>query len=107
MLTTEVGKVEEHAKEETNSRKILARARGAFGRGENPTFPDSKDIPKSEWVRVYTDGGLTSPDRKWWSLGGYGVWWPGEKGGEHFNSSFSETNFTNYEYREHGDGDVR
>ena len=64
------------AEEETNSRKILAKARGGYGTGTNPTFPDQGMLQDQPRTKAYTEGGLTSPERKWWTLGGFGVWWP-------------------------------
>ena len=63
--------VEELANEKTNCRKILAKARGGYVEGADPPFPKEEDIKDAPRTIVYTDGGLKSPDRKWWSLGGF------------------------------------
>lgn len=96
--------IEEYAKDETNCRKILAATRGAYGSGQNPRFPKAHEVKGIHQIRVYTDGGLTSPDRKWWSLGGYGVWWPDERGGQQFNESFADVGLAKLEYKAEGVG---
>ena len=64
--------VEELAGEETNARKVLAKARGTYGGGTDPMFPKKCEIEGKPEAKVYTDGGVKSPERKWWSLGGSG-----------------------------------
>ena len=82
--------IAKYAEDETNSRKILAKARGAYGRGQNPEFPAEEDVLTGPATTAYTDGGLTIPDRKWWSMGGFGIWWPGVEVDDAFLHSFSD-----------------
>ena len=52
---------------------------------------DEEEIKDQPKTKVYTDGGLKSPDRKWWSLGGFGIWWPRVGEGEETNWRAQET----------------
>ena len=58
----------------------------------------------SSVLRPCVDGGLASPDKRWWSLGGFGLWWPGEKASEEFDNTFKQTEYIKIKVKDDGIG---
>ena len=65
-----------------NARQPAAKSTGAYGTGENVTFPEGLEGQPPEKPNVYSDGGVQHPNSQDWSLGGFGIWQPKVEGHE-------------------------
>jgi hypothetical protein len=58
------------------ARQAIACAKGGFGEGVFPTYPEEvKGLPPVQ-PNAYTDGGLKNPTNHQWACAGFGIWIP-------------------------------
>ena len=75
--------IEEAKEQGLNARQTMLKQKGAFGSGQNPTFPIEEEIKRymeehdiEGPLEAYGDGSFANPNVWWATLGGVGVWFP-------------------------------
>lgn len=87
-----------------DARQKMAQIKGAYGGGQDPTFPIEVSGQVPEAPNAYSDGGLMCPSEQWWSIGGYGLWWPGHSDDEQYRQQVINQQFTHQDIRDEGIG---
>ena len=58
------------------ARQAIACAKGGFGEGIFPTYPEEVHGLPPTLPNAYTDGGLKNPSNHQWGCAGFGIWIP-------------------------------